>query len=92
MRTILRLSALAVVVMSLALWFFSGPNLGWTKTSVPIAQKEPTTGQDNQIGEKRFLPGVDFLGLGLIAAGILFGSSCFFRPQAPSENERKPLA
>ena len=57
MRIAIRLAALAVVVVVLAVWFFGGPNLGWTKTSVPVPFTEMVTEQQGVRWEKRFLPG-----------------------------------
>jgi len=79
MRTSLRLAALAVIVMSTALWFFAGPNLGWTKTSVPRLEKDKLIRQDDQGREKRFVPGIDFLGAALIAAGALLAGASLCR-------------
>ena len=70
---------LAVALVSLALWFFGGPNLGWTKTSVDRIEKDPVTDLEGRFPEKRFVPGVDFLGLSFAAAGLLCGASFFFR-------------
>jgi hypothetical protein len=91
MRTILRLSALTVVVLSLALWFFGGPNLGRTKGAVSVAREDPVTGQRVQVRERRFLPGVDFLGISLAAAALLFGGSWAFRgrPSGAPAGERR---
>jgi len=82
MRTTLRLGALAIVLLSLALWFFGGPNLGWTKTSVPIVKTDPITQQTYPEWEKRFVPGVDFLGVSFLLAGLLAGSAMLFRRKA----------
>lgn len=79
MRTVLRLAALFVSLVTLVLWLFGGPNLGWTKTSVMVKTIDPITEQDEIKWEKRFLPGVDFLGGGLAAGAILFGTSFVFR-------------
>ena len=79
MRTSLRLAALAVMVMSAALWFFAGPNVGWTKTSVPRLEKDEVTKQDHTKWEKRFVPGIDFLGTALIASGGLLAGSFLCR-------------
>jgi len=79
MRTSLRLAALAVIVMSTALWFFAGPNLGWTKTSVPQLEKDKVTKQDYTKWERRFVPGIDFLGAALIAAGVLLAGASLCR-------------
>jgi len=78
-RTALRLSALALVLVSAALWFFGGPNLGWTKTSVHRIEKDPVTGLEGHFPEKRFFPGVDFLGGSFLAAGLLAASSLLAR-------------
>ncbi len=75
MRTSLRLAALAVIVMSTALWFFAGPNLGWTKTSAPRLEKDEATKQDYAKWEKRFVPGIDFLGAALITSGALLAGA-----------------
>ena len=79
MRMGLRLSGLGVLAMGATLWFFGGPNLGWTKTSVPVEQLEEATGLKQITWEKRFVPGVDFLGAVAVLAGVCLGGSFFFR-------------
>ncbi len=75
MRTFLRLAALAVAAVGLVFWLFGGPNLGWTKTSVPHPQKDSVTGQEYVAWEKRFVPGVDFLAVSGAAGAALLGAS-----------------
>jgi len=75
MRTFLRLAALGLALFSLVFWFFGGPNPGWTKTSVDRIEKDAVTGLEGHFPEKRFVPGVDFLGAGLLTAGLLAGCS-----------------
>jgi len=79
MRTKLRVAGLLVAVVVTAFWFFGGANRGWTKTSVPHTKKDPVTEIEVNIYEKRFVPGVDFLGAGMVFAALLAGSSVFFR-------------
>jgi hypothetical protein len=79
MRTKLRVAGLLVAVVVAAFWFFGGANRGWTKTSVPRVVKDPVTEIEVNVYEKRFVPGIDFLGTGLIFAALLTGSSVFFR-------------
>jgi hypothetical protein len=79
MRIALRLVALAVLLVGTALWFFGGPNTGWTKTSVPKKQIEEATGLEQTVWEKRFVPGVDFLAAAALLAGICCGGSFIFR-------------
>jgi hypothetical protein len=40
---------------------------------------DPVTEQDEIKWEKRFLPGIDFLGKGLVVGAVLFGTSFVFR-------------
>jgi hypothetical protein len=86
-RTILRLAALFVTLVTLVLWLFGGPNTGFTKTSVQVKTVDPVTDQDIITWEKRFLPGVDFLGGGLLAGVTLFGASFLFRRKTSSTSE-----
>lgn len=84
MRTKLRVAALLLALIVIAVWFFGGPNLGWTKDSVPHKEKDPVTELEVDRYEKRFVPGIDFLGAGLAAAGLMAASSFLFRKPAVS--------
>jgi len=77
MRRILRVGALALAVFSLLLWLLLGANRGWTKTTRTRWQKDPVTEIDGPVIEKAFLPGVDFLAVGLVGALTLFILSLF---------------
>ena len=78
-RTTLRLVALTVALGTIVLWFFGGPNLGWTKTSVMSEEIDPVTELKRPVWENRFLPGVDFLAGGLIGSALILGGSFLFR-------------
>jgi len=84
MRTKLRVAAMLLALVVLAVWFFGGPNVGWTKTSVPHKVKDPVTELEVDVFEKQFVPGIDFLGAGLGAAGLLGAGSFFFRRKSGS--------
>jgi len=79
MRTGLRFLALLLLVAAAATWLATGANRGWSKTSVPVAKKDPVTELEYQEFEKRFAPGVDFLGAALLGAAVLGGASFLFR-------------
>ena len=87
MRTKLRWAALVIVLVTAALWFFGGPNLGWTKNSVMHEEKDPVTGLEGPVYEKRWVPGVDFLAMGLVAAGLVAGGSFLFRQKSNKSQE-----
>ena len=84
MQTALRLAALGVVLVTVVVWLFGGPNLGWTKTSVPTERIEEVTGNKYTVWEKRFLPGVDFVAVGLAAGTVLLGVSFLFHRKTPA--------
>jgi len=79
MRTKLRVVAALLALVVTAFWFFAGANRGWTKTSVAEKFKDPVTEIEVDRYMKHFVPGVDYLGAGLAAAGALAGASCFLR-------------
>ena len=68
------------------LWAALGANRGWTKTSVPVKTLDEVTGIEGVTYEKRFVPGVDFLGAALLGAGVLAGISFLFRTKPKTEN------
>lgn len=80
---------MAIALVSTVFWFFGGPNLGWTKTSVTRIELDKVTEIEFPVTEKRFIPGVDFMAAGWLAAAGLAVASCFFRaPGADSRKER----
>lgn len=83
MRNALRVAALLLFVAGAGFWFFGGPNLGWTRDSVPLIEKDPITEIEVTRWEKRFVPGVDFLACVLAGSAVLAGASFFFRRPAP---------
>jgi len=87
MRRTLQALAAFVAVGSIATWLITGAHRGWTQTSVPKMTLDEVTGIESPRYEKRFVAGVDFLGAGLVAAGVLGGVSLFFRkPTKPTNH------
>jgi hypothetical protein len=78
-KKVLRALACLVLVTALALWAATGANRGWTKTTVPVKKTDEVTGITVDEYQKRFVPGVDFLGAAPVGAGILAGASFFLR-------------
>ena len=79
MKRTLQILALGVALGVLAVWLATGANRGWTKTSVPVKTLDEVTGIEGISYQKKFLPGVDFLGAGFGGAALLAGASLFFR-------------
>ncbi|MBI1841171.1 MAG: hypothetical protein HYR88_10005 [Verrucomicrobia bacterium] len=81
----LRLLALLVALCAIVVWLAAGANRGWTKTIVETRTQDPVTGIDGITYEKRFVPGLDFLGASMIGAALLAGVSLFL--PAPPNNK-----
>jgi len=79
MKRTLEILALAIVVATGILWFATGANRGWTKTSVEVKTLDEVTGIEEIKYRERFVPGVDFVGAALLGAGLLAGASLLFR-------------
>lgn len=82
--------AVVVALVAVVFWTVAGANRGWTKTSVAVKAVDEVTGLEGITYQSRFVPGLDFLGGALLAAGILAGASFVFQnktnPQLKSEN------
>ena len=79
MKRILQLLVVLVVLAAGATWLATGANRAWTKTSVPVKTLDEVTGIEGITYQKKFLPGVDFLGAAFGGAALLAGASLFFR-------------
>jgi hypothetical protein len=82
MRRKLRVAAALVALMVVGFWATGGGNRGWTKTSVFEIKRDPVTELDARIEVKRFMPGMDFLGVGLGFAVFIGMSSFLARSKA----------
>jgi len=77
--TKLKLLALAIASLGIVFWFFGGPHLGWTKTSIEVWKVDPVTEIKFPEIRKKFIPGIDFLSGVLLAAGSCWAVSFFVR-------------
>lgn len=77
----------AVVAFAIVItWASLGASRGWTKTERPVKVLDEVTGIEGITQEKGFWPGVDFLGAGLLGAGVLAGVSFLFRSKSNSQH------
>jgi len=76
LKKALRALAALCLLGVIATWFALGANRGWTKTSVAIPKIDEITGIEYSVSEARFIPGIEFLaigiGLALTVAAITF--------------------
>ena len=82
MKRLLKIIALLIALATIAIWAAGGANCGWTKTSRAVKTVDEVTGIEGISYEKKFLPGLEFLGAGLLGAGILAGASIFIRSKS----------
>ena len=75
-RLVLRILALALILVSTAFWVSTGSHTGFSKDRVEIPQLDPITQIEYVDYEERFVMGVEFLalayGLGVTSFGISF--------------------
>ncbi len=79
MKRILLILALVVALGSVITWTVTGANRAWTKTEVQVKTLDEVTGIEGITYQKKFQPGVDFLGAAFGGAALLAGISLFFR-------------
>ena len=78
-KLVLRTAAVLLFLAALVSWLAAGANRGWTKTSVPVKQTDEVTGITVDVYQKRFVPGIDFLGAAFLGSAILAGASLLIR-------------
>lgn len=78
-KRVFRIAALLLFLAALVSWAAAGANRGWTKTSVPVKRTDEVTGITVDDYQKRFVPGIDFLGAAGLGSGILAGASLLVR-------------
>lgn len=89
-RMLFRLFALFLFMAAMVLWLAAGANRGWTKTTVPVKRTDEITGITVDDYQKRFVPGVDFLGAALLGSAILAGASFLIRKsQTQTSNQER---
>lgn len=79
MRLALRVTALILLLGTVGFWTAKGTHSGWSQNQVPVKQTDEITGIEFVTYEKRYVPGVDFLGAGTGLAAGLFAVSLFFK-------------
>ena len=79
MKRALQLLAGVIPLVVVIIWAAKGANTGWTKTKVQSWTVDEITEIRVPIWQEKFVPGLDFLGVGLFSAAALAGASRFIR-------------
>jgi hypothetical protein len=85
-RILLRGAGVLIALFVFCFWAAKGYHRGWSKNEVPLTQIDPITEIEFVTYEKRFVPGVDYLGAGIAFGALVFAATFFGRrgPKAPS--------
>ena len=81
MRKILRFLSLLTALCGVALWFATGSNRGWTKTTETTMVLDEITGIEGPVTVDNFSAGVDFLAICALVAFTLLVVSFFVKGQ-----------
>jgi hypothetical protein len=87
MKRALRILALVLAIATATFWAANGANRGWTRTSVPVKILDDVTGIEGIQYRKQFVPGLDFLGGGLLISGFVLAASLFLRNSPSKPNK-----
>ena len=79
LRTGLRVAAAVLFVATVGFWAAKGAHTGWSMNQVPVKQIDEITEIEFVTYEKRFVPGIEFLGGGVGFATGLFVASLLFK-------------
>lgn len=88
MKRTLQVSAAVLALAVIVTWVALGADRGWTKTERDVKTLDEVTGIEGITHEKTFRPGLDFLGAGLVGAGVLAGASLFVRSKSNQTNHQ----
>jgi len=85
-RQIARMAAALVFIVTVGFWVLKGAHTGWSQNQVPVKQTDEVTGIEFVTYEKRFVPGIEFLGAGVGIATGLFAVSFLFKRKNTNSN------
>ena len=84
-KMVVRSFAILVLVVTVAIWAGMGAKFGWTQTSVEVREADPVTGIEGVTYRDQFVPGVEFLAVGVLGAGLIFAFTLFVPITKPKD-------
>jgi hypothetical protein len=79
MKRALQILAVVLAVATVSWWAANGANTKFTKNRIQVTVIDPVTELPEYKWQEVFIPGIEYLAGGLIAAGAFFGGSLFIR-------------
>jgi hypothetical protein len=79
--------ACLIALATLAVWVATGAHRGWTQTTVTVMETDEVTGLQYPVPHKKFVMGVELLGLGLAAAATMSGIALFVKSKPKPERD-----
>jgi hypothetical protein len=79
LKRLLLVSVLAVLAATAGYWAAKGAHTGWSQNRVPVSKTDEVTGIVFTAYEDRFVPGIEVLGAGGLAATCLLVAAIFVR-------------
>jgi hypothetical protein len=76
---VIRGFALVLLLATMGLWAGLGGRFGWTETQVTEKRADPAGGGERVESHPAFVPGVEFLALGVGGAILIFAATLFVR-------------
>jgi hypothetical protein len=86
LKRLLLVSVLAVLAATAGYWAAKGAHTGWSQNRVPVSKTDEVTGIVFTAYEDRFVPGIEVLGAGGLAATCLLVAAIFVRSKKPSSH------
>jgi uncharacterized protein YneF (UPF0154 family) len=86
MKRTLIIVAVVLAVLTGSFWAVKGAHIGWTQNKQQVKTIDPITEIEQIEWQEKFLPGLDFLAIGLGLASALLVGSFFCRNQTKQQN------
>ena len=85
MRQFIRLIALSILLATTLFWLTQGAHREWSQLYTTRTEIDPATQIEYEVREDHYVPGLDFLGLSVLASFLVFSTSFAFRRRPKSE-------
>lgn len=94
MRQFIRLIALSILLATTLFWLTQGAHREWSQHYTTRTEIDPATQIEYEVREDHYVPGLDFLGLSVLASFLIFSTSFAFRrrPKGEIKLNEEPVA